>query len=272
MALAGVLLVPAVGSAQISCTTEGLKAAADLYIDAQAKGPARLTRTTGTTGLQVHLADLPVSVRMSYVENFEMIYGGRMIDRPLKMDRELSLLDRERCETFTEGLVSDKAGPFALGARLKLKNDRVDEMETIWSAPGYRGFDIDGYTKSSAAEDWSPVRLGERDSRATLERVANAYLDALVAGKATVMPWGMPCERAAADGSCRVGVPVGTVNIANRHFVVDETLGAVAVLCTLGADPTSGRVRAADAHVFRVEGGKVRFVHAVTHWADGGRD
>ncbi len=49
------------------------------------------------------------------------------------------------------------------------------------------------------------------------------------------MPWGFPCNRTEGgmhtgkgvpEDSCDVGVPSG-VNIANRHFVVDETIGAV---------------------------------------------
>ncbi|HEY4362527.1 MAG TPA: hypothetical protein VGN17_16270 [Bryobacteraceae bacterium] len=274
MAVAGVLLGPVVGSAQVSCTTEGLNAAADLYVAAQGQGLVRPVRATPAQGApyRLELAGLPVAMRMSYVENFEtVLQTPRVIEKALKIDRHLSLLDRKKCETFTEALVADQAGPYALGARMRVTNEMVSEMETVWSAPGYAGFDIDAYLKNSSAEDWGPIALGERDSRATLEAVANAYLDALVAGKAAVMPWGLPCARAAADGSCQVGVPAGAVNIANRHSVVDETLGAVAVLDTFGADPGSGRIRAADVHVFRVQYGKVRYVHAVTHWADGGR-
>jgi hypothetical protein len=248
MALASALLAPAVSHAQISCTREELKAAADLYVATQARGYERPRQP------------------MSYVENFDMNNGSRLIAKPLKIDRHLSLLDIARCETYTEGLVSDKADPYALGTRLRLR-DRA-EIEIMWSAPGYGGFDIDGYLKNSSAEDWGTIPAPERDTRATLESAANAYLDALLAGKADVMPWGFPCNRTAADGSCRVGVPAGTVNIANRHFVVDETMGAVAVLCTFGVDPASGRIRTPDAHLFRVENGKVRFVHALTHLLD----
>ncbi|HWF11030.1 MAG TPA: hypothetical protein VG297_21325 [Bryobacteraceae bacterium] len=271
MALASALLAPAVSHAQISCTREGLKAAADLSIAAQAHGYERLTQeyTTGS-GIAAggFLVGLPVSRRMSYVENFDTSSRSRLIDKPLKIDRHLSLLDTARCETYTEGLVSDKADPYALGTRLHLGNARVTEMETMWSAPGYRGFDIDGYLRNSSAEDWGAIPAAGRDTRATLESAANAYLDALLAGKADVMPWGFPCDRTAADGSCQAGVPAGTVNISNRHFVVDETIGAVAVLCTFGVAPVSGRIRTPDAHLFRVENGKVRFVHAVTHFPD----
>ena len=212
---------------------------------------------------------------MSYVENFDTAIRSRVIDKPLKIDQHISLLDTARCEIYTEGLVSDKAGPYALGTRLRLQNERVAEIETMWSGPGYRGFDIDGYLKNSSAEDWGTIPEARRATRAKLESAANAYLDALLAGKADVMPWGFPCNRTAADassstvdGSCQVGVPRGTVNIANRHFVIDETMGAVAVLCTFGVDPASGRIRTPDAHLFRIENGKVRFVHAVTHLLD----
>jgi hypothetical protein len=265
MALASALLAPAVSHAQISCTREGLKAAADLSIAAQSHGYKRHTQGPITASAvppgSGFLADLPVSGRMSYVENFDTALRSRLIDKPLKIDRHLSLLDTARCETYTEGLVSDKADPYALGTQLRL-NERgvVTEIDMIWSAPGYRGFDIDGYLKNSSAEDWGAIPAARRDTRATLESAANDYLDALLAGKADVTPWGFPC-----NGSCRVGVPAGTVNIANRRFVVDETMGAVAVLCTFGVDPASGRIRTPDAHLFRVENGKVRFVHALTH-------
>jgi hypothetical protein len=66
------------------------------------------------------------------------------------------------------------------------------------------------------------------------------------------------------DDSCQVGVPSG-VNIANRHFVVDETIGAVVAFCTFGAGNATGGSGAPDTHLFRVENGKLRFVHTLTH-------
>jgi len=64
--------------------------------------------------------------------------------------------------------------------------------------------------------------------------------------------------------SCEVGVPAG-VNIANRHFVVDEELGTVQVFCTFGAGTPGGGSGAPDSHLFRVENGKLRYVHTLTH-------
>jgi hypothetical protein len=61
-----------------------------------------------------------------------------------------------------------------------------------------------------------------------------------------------------------VGVP-GGVNIVNRRFVVDEVLGTVQVFCTFGASSPGGGSGAPDSHLFRVENGKLRYVHTMTH-------
>jgi hypothetical protein len=55
------------------------------------------------------------------------------------------------------------------------------------------------------------------------------------------------------------------VNIANRRFVVDEVLGTAAVYCTFGAGGPGGGSGAPDIHLFRVENGKLRYVHTLTH-------
>jgi len=66
------------------------------------------------------------------------------------------------------------------------------------------------------------------------------------------------------EDSCDVGVPSG-VNIANRRFVVDPTIGAVVAFCTFGAGSAAGGSGAPDTHLFRVENGKLRYVHTLTH-------
>ena len=95
----------------------------------------------------------------------------------------------------------------------------------------------------------------------------------LFEGKIDLVPWGFPCVRIEGgaytgrgrpDDSCEVGVPSG-VNIANRRFVVDEVLGTVAVFCTFGAGTPGGGSGAPDTHLFRVEDGKLRYVHTLTH-------
>jgi hypothetical protein len=61
-----------------------------------------------------------------------------------------------------------------------------------------------------------------------------------------------------------LGVP-GGVNITNRRFVIDEVMGTVTVFCTFGAGGPNGGSGAPDMHLFRIENGKLRYVHTLTH-------
>jgi len=83
IAFAGALLAPAVSYAQVSCTREGLKAAADLYIAAQTKGD---------------IAGLPLATGLGYVENFKtMNINEGLIKTAMKIDHSRSLLDTATC-------------------------------------------------------------------------------------------------------------------------------------------------------------------------------
>jgi hypothetical protein len=46
------------------------------------------------------------------------------------------------------------------------------------------------------------------------------------------------------------------VSLTNRRYVIDETVGAVSVFLTFESLP--------DSHEFRLEGGKLRYVHTLT--------
>jgi hypothetical protein len=259
MAFAGALLTPAVTYAQVSCTREGLQAAVDLYISAQTKGDT---------------AGLPLAKGLGYVENFKTVsIDEGVIKKAMKIDHHRSLLDTSTCQTFTEVIVSDKANPYALGTRLRVNHGLIAEIEMMWTTTGYWGFNVDNYLKYSSSENWDTIPAGKRDTRATLESAASAYLDAFLEGKMDLVPWGAPCNRTeggmhtgkgAPEDSCQVGVPSG-VNISNRHFVVDETIGAVVAFCTFGAGSANGGSGAPDTHLFRVENGKLRYVHTLTH-------
>ena len=261
IALSAVLLAPATGfAADVSCTREGLKAAVDLYIAAQTKGD---------------FSGLPLAKGLGFVENFKAInIDEGLIKKALKIDHNRSLLDTSTCQTYTEIIVTDKGAPYALGTRMRINHGLIAEIEMIWTTTGYWGFGADAYLKYATAEDWGVIPAAKRDTRATLEADATAYLDAFLEGKKDLVPWGYPCQRTecgnmhtgtgAATDSCDVGVPSG-VNIANRHFVVDETIGAVVAFCTFGAGGPNGGSGAPDTHLFRVENGKLRFVHTMTH-------
>lgn len=257
--LAGALLVPTAGFAQVSCSREGLQRAADLYIAAQTKGD--------TSGL-------PLAAGLGYWENAApaSIDTG-LIRTAMKIDHQRTLIDPATCQTFTEVIVTDKAKPYVLGTRLRVNHDKIAEIEILWTTTGYWLFNADAYLKWATSEKWDPIPANRRDPRDTLVAAANAYLDAFLEGRKDLVPWGYPCERTeggahtgngSATDSCDVGVPSG-VNIANRRFIVDETVGTVTVFCTFGAGGPGGGSGSPDVHTFRIENGKLRYVHTMTH-------
>jgi hypothetical protein len=257
--LTGILLAPAIVDGQISCTRDGLRAATELYIAAQTKGD---------------IAGLPLAKGLGYVENFKPInIDEGLIKKAMKIDHHRSLLDTSTCQTFTEVIVADQANPYVLGTRLRVNHGLIAEIEMLWTTTGYWLFNSGNYLKYSTSEDWSPIPAEKRDTRSVLESAASAYLDAFLEGKGDLVPWGYPCNRTEGgahtgngtpEDSCQVGVPSG-VNIANRHFVVDETIGAVVAFCTFGAGGPNGGSGAPDTHLFRIENGKLRYVHTLTH-------
>ncbi len=257
--LIGALLAPTSGSAQISCSREGLQRAVDLYIAAQTKGD--------TSGL-------PLATGLGYMENVAPANIDKgLIKTPMKIDHHRSLLDTATCQTFTEAIVTDKEHPYVFGTRLRVNHDKIAEIEIIWTTKGYWGFNADAYLKYSSAEKWDTIPANKRDTRATLVAAANAYLDAFLEQKKDLVPWGYPCNRTEGgmhtgkgtpNDSCDVGVPSG-VNIVNRRFVADETTGSVVAFCTFGAGNATGSSGAPDSHLFRVEDGKLRYVHTLTH-------
>jgi hypothetical protein len=261
--LTGALLAPTQSSAQISCSREGLQRAVDLYVAAQTKGD--------TSGL-------PLAMGLGYWENHAAAdINNGLMKTAMTIDHQRSLLDTATCQTFTEVIVAGKVHngekPYVLGTRLRVNRDKIAEIEILWTTTGYWLFNADAYLKYATTEKWDLVPANQRDTRATLVAAANAYLDAFLEGKKDLVPWGYPCNRTeggahTGDGSptdsCDVGVPSG-VNIANRRFIVDETIGAVQVFCTFGAGNANGGSGAPDSHLFRVENGKLHYVHTLTH-------
>ena len=211
---------------------------------------------------------------LGYIENVAPAnINDGLIKKPMKIDHHRSLLDTANCQTFTEAIVTDKANPYVLGTRMRVNHDKIAEIEILWTTTGYWLFNADTYLQWSSTEKWDTIPADKRDTRDTLVAAANAYLDAFLEGKKDLVPWGYPCNRTEGGAhtgngspmdSCDVGVPSG-VNISNRRFVVDSTIGAVVAFCTFGAGNPNGGSGSPDTHLFRVESGKLRYVHTLTH-------
>jgi hypothetical protein len=250
--LAGLVVVAADASAQTRCTRADLQKAVDSYIAAQTKGQASL---------------MSLAKPLSYMEqmrNADITTG--ILNRPLTIDFHRSLLDTTACETFTEVIVTDKRHPYVIGAHLTVKGSGISAIDLLVADADDWLFNADNYLKYTTSENWAPVPPPSRSTRAQLLAAANAYLD-VFNDNSTPVPWGTPCNRleggahtgnGSPTDSCNAGVPSG-MHILNRRFVVDEEANAVDVL-----DRFISETGAPDSHLFRLENGKIRYVHTIT--------
>jgi len=253
------LLFSSAALADANCSRSELQIAVNAYIEAQTAGDPDL---------------LPAAPQTLYYQQHELIDAGdSIVDEALEIDFHRSIFDETTCQTFTELVVLDEAHPYAIGTRLRIVADTVIEFEAIVTDEGDWLFNPQVTYERASSETWDIVPEAERSSRATLEAAANAYFDQFFSGPGTVyVPWGRPCNRleggiysgdGSPDDSCDVGVPSG-MNISHRRFVVDEALGAVVGFVRFGPN------RIPDTHLFRLEDGKIRYVHTLTVCPDSG--
>jgi hypothetical protein len=163
--------------------------------------------------------------------------------------------------------VLDESHPYAIGTRLRVVAGTITELEAMVTDEGDWLFNPQVTFDRSSAESWDVLPADAQSDRATLEAAANAYFDQFFSGPGTVtVPWGTPCNRleggaytgnGSATDSCDVGVPSG-MNISHRRFVVDEAMGAIVGFVQFGPNALP------DTHLFRLENGKIRYVHTLT--------
>ena len=247
----GMLFSPAETRAQSVCTRADLQSAVDSYIAAQGKGTPSEMRLATTAKYSENMQDAAIE--------------KGILRTPLKIDFHRSLLDASACETFTEVIVTEVTHPYAMGVRLKLTAGRIAEIETLVTDKDDWLFNADNYLKYSRGESWGVIPGTSRDTRATLIAAANAYEDIFFDNSVKV-PWGTPCNRleggirtgkGTPEDTCNSGVPSG-MKITNRRFVVDPDIGAVVVLSRFSNNELP------DSHLFRLENGKIRYVHTLT--------
>lgn len=248
--LAG-LSVATPAAAQGACTRESLQAIADSWKRAIEQG----TMMTMSLGEWV-----------DYNGNGRRGSLGAFLDHPREVVHHIALLDTTTCRTFNEVVARTgdewevfatqvNSGFFGTGPFINVTTKEGDWL-----------FDGERTAYYATRENWGVIPEGQRNTREEILAAANAYLD-LFSNPDTVVPWGTPCARLEGGvytgrglptDSCNVGVPSG-VPMVERDYVVDVERGAVAVFLKMGEK------RRPDVHTFRIEDGKIRYVHTVTN-------
>jgi hypothetical protein len=253
-----VLLTPAAAG----CTRASLQGVADKYVDALKKGNPSL---------------MPLAPQAKYIERRKEIpFGQGIWQAPLVVDFSRSLYDADICEIFTEVISAKTSHPYVIGTRLKVIDGKITEVESLVSDTRDWLFDADNYLKYSSTENWDIIPPEKRSDRNTLIKVASDYFDIFQDYSAfDKVPWGIPCVRIEGGAytnpknepnpSCTVGVPKGGgVPMTNRRYIVDLDMGTV-----VGQVDFGGEKGLWDSHMFRLENGKLRYVHVITLCPDG---
>ncbi|KAI1170289.1 hypothetical protein F4777DRAFT_126099 [Nemania sp. FL0916] len=249
-------------AAAAACTREGLLAAANSYLAAQASG---------------NTADLPLSAtNFTYRQNNRAAaISTGILSQPLAIDLNRTTADTEACASYAM-LISAATGstPYVISTQIHVVETptnssnggiSISMIDSVVATTGSLFFDAAKTLSYIQEENWGPLDETQRATRAELKRVGDAYLDMWTdANAADSIPWGTDCERV--EGSmytapCGATLPRGGSARPNgdRRYVIDETVGSVDVLCSfdsLGPWP--------DSHEIRLEGGLVKYVHTVT--------
>jgi hypothetical protein len=242
--------------AQRNCTRGVLENATQSYVAAQRAGNPSLMKLASNAKFQEQMEPIPLA--------------SALLNKPQKIDFHRAIHDTQRCESFVEVVITDPAHPYVLGTRIKVVGDQVSEVEALVTDSDDWLFKPSNTLAYSRAETWDVIPAARRDSRETIIAAADAYLN-LFNDPKTKVPWGSPCARleggiytakgppgvASKDDSCAVGVPKDTP-LVDRRYLVDQDLGSVVVLLRFGNSSLP------DSHLFRVENGKLRYVHTIT--------
>lgn len=241
----------AMSAVDATCDLAALNAATDSYIVAQTMGDSK------------QLISLASSA--AYTENFKSADISKgILSQALHIDHNHSLYDIAACSTYTELIITDTRHPSVTGTQMYFTDGNITKIETIVTDQGDWLFNVTGTLRWASQEHWDEIPVEKRDSRQVILAAADAYAD-VFNNASVVVPWGQPCARleggsytgsGQASDRCDVGIPSGVKN-TNRRYVVDEAKGSVDMFMTFSDSLP-------DSHEFRVEGGRIRYVHTLT--------
>ncbi|KAI1412346.1 hypothetical protein F5Y13DRAFT_199983 [Hypoxylon sp. FL1857] len=219
-----------------------------------------------------------IADNFTYVENNKTseITSGIFLNA-LKIDHRHTIVDTVDCASFTELIVthnvSGEPAPYVIGTQIRHSPGDLScyLIDLIVSTTGSWLFNATKTLEYASKENWTLIEEAKRPSRELLKTAADAYLD-MWSNKSAIdaVPWGQPCDRLEGSvytgpglptDSCKVGIPTNNNQAPNSHrrYVIDPTYGSISVLCIF-----EHLSNAPDSHEFRLENGKLRYIHTIT--------
>lgn len=213
---------------------------------------------------------------MVYLENNKTssIQSGQPA-YPIVIASNRSSLDVTQCKTFTELIVTDSKHPYVIHTQMTLDSDgNVSLMDSLVTDKGDWAFNATGYYYWNSQEKWDPIPEGKRMTREAIKAAGDAYADRCNDTSVQV-PFGTPCARLEGGAytgrgnlsanTCNIGGLPSHTPLTHRRYVIDEVMGTVDIfLGFTGLDRTRPNEGTPDSHWFRVEDGKIRYIHTVS--------
>jgi hypothetical protein len=250
-------------AAPAECSRDTLQKIADAYITAQKTGkPATLPLASGAT----------------YVENDKVTDISKgVLTQALTVDFTRNFLDTKQCAGFTELVAATHAHPYVMHTRFEATRDgKVTKMESIVTDQDDWVFGATPYLNFTKAENWGTIPADKRDTREAIQAAADSYINHWGNPTLTVLH-GTPCARLEgriytatrdpAGQTCSMPAFPQPIKTGNRRYVFDETIGAVVIFhhfSWLDAGLPADHPGTPASQMFRVEGGKNRYIHEVT--------
>ncbi len=249
-------------NARAECSRKTLQKVADTYVNAQSTGDATKLR---------------FAKGASYGENDKVMdAAGGVLAGPLKIDFTRSFYDTTQCAVFTELVAGTDPHPYVIHTRMEAtRKGQVSKMESVVTDAGDWVFGATEHLAVTRSEKWDEIPKDKRDPRAVIQAAADAYLDNWGNPELPV-PHGTPCARLEGrintgtrnpeGNTCDMGAFPQKLKVGNRRYVIDENFGAVVIFhnfpwldAGLPTDPGTPA-----SQMFRIEGGKNRYIHEVT--------
>jgi hypothetical protein len=165
--------------------------------------------------------------------------------------------------------------PYVIHTQMSINNDgEVDLIDSIVTDKGDWAFNATGTYYWNSIEDWSEIPEEKRLSPEALKAIADTYPDRCN-NVSVIVPFGTPCARLEGGAytgrgnlsanTCDIGGLPERVPMTNRRYVVDEVMGTVDIFMGFtGLDRTRPNEGAPDSHLFRIEDGKIRYIHTAS--------
>ncbi|PVH95487.1 hypothetical protein DM02DRAFT_600791 [Periconia macrospinosa] len=247
-----------IASASAACDRALLTAATSDLLSSQTSGKLSGTSFAST---------------IKYTENRKAVNISQgILSQALTINHNRSQHDVVQCAAFSEFIVTNSAKPYVIATQIRLDNatSKVAQIDSIVTTKGDWLFNVTGTYYWASREKWDQIPEGKRDTREVIKAAADAYCD-IFSDKNVKVPWGQPCARleggmytgkGQASDRCDVGIPNG-VKLVNRQYVIDEEYGTVDIQMDFAGTPGVGG-GLPDSHEFRVESGKLRYVHTLS--------